>query len=156
MEEDTGMSQEKREEEEPQRGLDLKEAFGIVTILDSTINWADKGQRKGEGEGREKRKKEDRVYTDPIWNFGRKLDKVVRGEMLAWGVAHQKAERQGCAEFSRGVQRRWEVWRNRLSDRKELATDRLANELGAIRKQLAVVMSELKVALPGQEKLAEK
>ena len=47
------------------------------------MNWADKGRSKGEGEGREKRKKEDRVYGDSIWNFGRKLDKVVRGETLA-------------------------------------------------------------------------
>ena len=72
------------------------------------MNWAEKGRRK-EGEGREKKKKEDRAYVDSIWNFGRKLDKVVRGEMLAWGITHQEAERQGCAEFSKGVHRRWEV-----------------------------------------------
>ena len=43
VEEDTGIRQEEQEEEEPQRGLDPKEAFGITTILDSTMNWADKG-----------------------------------------------------------------------------------------------------------------
>ena len=62
-----------------------------MTILDSTMNWADKGRRR-EREGGEKKQKEDRVYTDSIWNFGRKLDRVVRGEMLAWGIVHREAE----------------------------------------------------------------
>ena len=82
--------------------MDPKEAFGIVALLDSTMDWADKGRSKG-GEEKGKRKKEDRVYSDSIWNFGRKLDRVVKGEMLAWGIAHQEAERQGCTEYSKGV-----------------------------------------------------
>ena len=72
--------------------MDPKEAFGIVALLDLTMGWADKGWRK-EGEEKEKKKKEDKVYSDSIWNFGRKLDRVVKGEMLAWGIAHQEAER---------------------------------------------------------------
>ena len=85
-EEDVGMEQE-GQEEEPQRGMDPKEVFGIVALLDSTMDWADKGRRK-EGEEKGKKMKEDKVYSDSIWNFGRKLDRVVKGEMLAWGIAH--------------------------------------------------------------------
>ena len=43
VEDDTRMGQEEQEEEESQQGPDPKEVFGIVTILDSTMNWADKG-----------------------------------------------------------------------------------------------------------------
>lgn len=61
---DVEMGQEEQEDE-PLSGLNSKEAFSIVAILDMTVGWADRRQGHG-GVGEKEKKKEERIYRDSI------------------------------------------------------------------------------------------
>ena len=120
-------------EKEDQQGPDPKEIFRCALAFDGLLSLAVVG----------KGKKEDKAILDSIWNIGRKMDRRGRGDEQAWEPALQEAERMGCRDHVESTKKKWEVWRDRLIDRKELAMIRVAGELETLKNQMAVVIVEI-------------
>ena len=114
--------------------------------LDSVMAIA--GESKGKSKG-------DKAVLDAVWGMGLKMDREVKGTQV-WDVALQEATSMGCSDHLLAVKKKWEGWRTLLIDRRESAMIRVAGELEALTNQMAVVMSALDVAMPGQAKLVEK
>ena len=144
--EDAGADRKEKGKEEEHRAMDPKEGWRYALGLDSVI--AIVGESKGKSKG-------DKAVLDAVWGMGLKMDREVNGTQ-AWDAALQEATSMGCPDHLLAVKKKWEGWRTRLIDRRESAMIRVAGELEALKNQMAVVMSALDVAMPGQEKLAEK
>ena len=62
----------------------------------------------------------------------------------------------GCLNHLLNIKKKWEGWRTLLIYRRESAKVRVVGKLEALKIQMAVVISALDIAIPGQEKLVEK
>ena len=144
--EDIGADRKEKGKDEEYRAMDPKEGWHYALELDSVMAIA--GESKGKSRG-------DKAVLDAMWGMELKMDREVNGTQ-AWDAALQEATSMGCPDHLLAVKKKWEGWRTRLIDRRESAMIRVAGEVEALKNQMAVVMSALDVAMPGQEKLAEK